>query len=160
MLLLLFWSTLSIGQEAKAPDLEDLTWLIGKWEATAQDSTFSSVLEYRLSPKKKLLMATNQLFGKEGQSFGTYEGAYYVEVDRFAYFIAGPNGETHKGNALVQNDTITHLARLLPGKSIKSYKSQLILQGGKLYYYASYSRESDFPEKVDYSNPLIYSRVE
>ncbi len=53
-------------------EINNLAFIEEKWKATAQDSTFSSVLEYRFSPKKRLLVASNNLYGKEGNLFVEY----------------------------------------------------------------------------------------
>jgi len=57
------------------------------------------------------------------------------------------------------NDTLVHLARINSGKTVKAYRSEIILKGGQLYYYANYSKEPEYPSNVEYTNPLIYSRI-
>ena len=138
--------------------LSQIEFILGKWKATASDSSFSSVLEYQYSPNKKMILATNYLYNKEGNLFATYEGAYLFEVDHLAYFIAGPGGETHRGRAEVKNQQLTHWAKMFPGKGVKSYKSEMQLKEGRLFYYANYSDKEDYPDKIDYTNPLIYSK--
>lgn len=149
-------STPARGQEG----LEKLDFILGKWKATASDSSFSSVLVYEYSPSKQLLLSTNHLYGKNGALFATYEGAYLFEVDHFAYFIAGPGGETHRGTAEIQDQRITHRARMFPGKRVKSYLSEMRLENEQLLYFANYSDREEFPSTLDYDNPLIYSRME
>jgi hypothetical protein len=139
--------------------INDLTFIEGKWKAIAKDSSFSSILEYKFSPQSRLLFATNHLYGKDGKVFGIYEGAYLLDVDKIIYILSGPKGETHQGTALIAKDTVTHLARINPGKSIKTYKSQMILKDNQLFYYANYSRESEIPNQLEYTNPLIYVRL-
>jgi len=163
LIIILVFSFLSCNSqtENKSTELKinDLTFIEGKWKAIAKDSSFSSILEYKFSPEGRLLLATNHLYGKDGKVFGIYEGAYLLDVDKIIYMLSGPNGETHQGAALVAKDTITHLARINPGKSIKTYKSQMILKNNYLYYYANYSKESEIPEQLEYKNPLIYERL-
>ncbi len=145
---------------AQEGGLEVLEFMVGKWEAHAKDSSFSSVLTYQFSPNKRMLMATNYLYNREGQRFAIYEGAYLFEVDHLAYFVAGPGGETHRGTAETEGDRLIHKARLYPGKKVKSYLSEFRLEGNSLMYYASYSDQETFPTQVDYSNPLIYIKIE
>ncbi len=146
--------------KAQEEGLQKLDFLVGKWEAHASDSSFSSVLQYQFSPHKRLLMATNYLYNREGDLFATYEGAYLHEVDHLAYFIAGPGGETHRGTADIKQKSVTHRAKMFPGTRVKSYLSEMRLEDNRLLYYASYSNEEDFPSSLDYSNPLVYIRKE
>ncbi len=140
-------------------DLSDIEFILGKWKATASDSSFSSVLEYKYSPNKRLVLAINHLYGKSGDLLAVYEGAYLFEVGHLVFFIAGPGGETHRGRAELRGNTVTHWAKIFPGKGVKSYKSEMQLVNKTLVYYANYSNEEVYPEKVDYSNPLVYSKV-
>lgn len=148
-----------IADKNPQTSLNNLDFILGKWKATSKDSAFTSILEYKFSPKNKLLMATNHLYGKDGKLFAEYEGAYFIEIDEVVYFIAGPNGETHRGKALLDKDKVTHLAQLFPGKGTKSYKSEMVLKDSKLYYYANYSKNNEIPNHVDHSNPLIYEKL-
>jgi len=75
---LFLFSTIQ-GQEAGKVDLDDLSFLVGKWKAIAEDSSFISILEYKFSPEGRLLLATNQLNGIDGKNFGVYEGAYLLD---------------------------------------------------------------------------------
>ena len=157
---LIFYSTAVTQEAEKLISIKGLAFLEGKWKAYPTDSSFFSILKYEYSPEGKLLMATNHLYGKDGQLFRNYEGAYFVDVDKFNYFLSGPHGEVHKGMAFNKNDTLTHLAIINPGKSIKSYKSQMLIKDGKLYYYANYSKKLEYPKDIDYTNPLIYKKLE
>jgi len=139
--------------------MKNLEFIEGKWKAIAKDSSFSTILEYKFSPEHRLLLATNHLYGKSGKLFGVYEGAYLLENGKFIYFLSGPKGETHKGIAELKNDTLIHRAVLYPGKGTKSYLSEMVLKNDKLYYYANYSKNVEFPTEIDYSEPLIYYRI-
>ncbi len=152
----------SYGQNENNPnktDLKNLGFLEGKWKAMAKDSSFKSILEYRFSPEGKLLLSTNHLYGRNGQIFRIYEGVYLVEGSNIIYVVAGPGGETHQGKAIVKKDSLVHLAKIIPESSIKSYRSELIHKNGKLIYYANYSKESEFPDTLEYKNPLIYHKL-
>lgn len=156
-----YWDATHMDEKEVNTDtlIEQMKFMVGKWKAIAADSSFSSVLEYQYSPEKKLLMATNHLYGKNGQKFASYEGAYLVEDGTILYIIAGPKGETHRGKAIVAGNTITHMANIYPGKGTKSYRSEMTLKDGKLFYYASYSKESKIPDSLSYDNPLVYCRM-
>ncbi len=141
-------------------EMSNLEFMEGKWKGMAKDSSFYSILEYQFSPEGRLLMATNHLYGKSGRLFGVYEGAYLLENNKFIYFLSGPKGETHRGTAEIKKDTLVHKAIIYPGKKTRSYKSEMILNNDQLFYYANYSTEEKYPEKIDYSSPLIYKRLE
>ena len=99
------------------------------------------------------------LFGKDGKVFGIYEGAYLLADKKIIYFLYGPKGETQQGSVLIVNDTLIHLAAISPGKSVKSYRSEVVLNDNRLYYYANYSEGHEFPLDVDYEAPLIYDKL-
>lgn len=143
----------------KILSINNLAFLEGTWKAVAKDSTFSSVMKYSFSPKRRFLEVTNQLYGKDGNLFAEYEGFYLIENKKLTFLTAGPRGETHKGYAEISRNTVTHKAKIIPGNSIKSYKSELVLKNDKLFYYASYSKDEVVPDQVDYSNPLIYDKL-
>ena len=146
------------AQENDKFDLYDLAFLVGKWEAIANDSSFISVLEYKFSPEGRLLFASNHLYGKEGKNLGVYEGAYLLDDQQIIYFLSGPKGETHEGTATIVNDTLVHLASVNPGRYVKTYRSEMVFKDGRLYYYANYTKEKEYPSNVEYNNPLIYVR--
>lgn len=145
--------------ESACCSIKDLSFMEGRWKAIAKDSSFSSVLEYKFSPEKKMLYSSNHLYGKSGNLFRFYEGAYFIEGNSIQYFLSGPKGEVHKGKAILANHTLTHLAHIYPGTGIKSYKSELSLIDGRLYYYANYSKKDTVPSQVDHTSPLIYEKL-
>jgi len=88
-----------------------------------------------------------------------HEGTYILEVDKLFYFIAGPKGETHKEYANVDGTIVTHIAHLFPEVNIKSYKSEMHLKKGKLFYYVNYSKKTETPKEVNYSKTLTYKKI-
>ncbi len=139
--------------------IDNLSFVEGKWKATSADSSFSSILEYSYSPEKLLFMTTNHLYDNNGNLFLIYEGVYLQDESQLIYIVSGPKGELHKGSATFENGKLVHLAKVYPGTEIKSYKSEINTKDGKLYYYANYSNETEFPKDLDYSAPLVYERI-
>ena len=135
--------------------------LTGTWEGYPADSSFRSVLDYQLTPKGKMMLATNELYGKSGKRFAEYEGMYYPQNDSCLYLLIGPNGETHRGSNVLENGHIVHRAIIQPGGRTKSYKSMIVMDGVDAFrYYASYSENEIPPEEVDTSSFILYRRVQ
>jgi hypothetical protein len=162
MMLCLLSAFLNVHSQEKAREslLHDLEFMEGRWQAVATDSSFTSVLEYRYTSIGKLMLASNHLYGRDGTLFRIYEGIYFIDGENLGYLLSGPNGEIHRGSATFNDQTVTHLARIEPGTGTQTYRSEMILKDGRLYYYANYSRESEIPETLDYSSPLVYYRIE
>ena len=134
--------------------------LVGTWEGYPADSSFKSVLDYQLTPKAKMMLATNELYGKSGELFAEYEGMYYPLNDSCQFLLIGPNGETHNGNTTLEDGHIIHTAIIKPGGRTKSYRSLIVMDGKDAFrYYASYSAEQRPPEEVDMSGFILYRRV-
>lgn len=137
-----------------------LEYMVGKWQAAPADSSFRSVITYRYSQNKNLLLSTNQLFDREGNELGSYEGAYYAQNGELGYYLTGPDGEYHVGEFQPNDNQIVHMAQISPGDKVKTYKSIMEFKLGKLYYHSKYSNSEIVPEHVPLNNPLIYLRLD
>lgn len=140
--------------------LELPLFIEGTWVGYPVDSSFKSVLTYRLSPKGRYFYAENELFNKSNELFRTYEGMYFTENDTLRYHLKGPGNESHSGFAILDGDSLTHSARVSPGTSVRSYISRIIkTDENQFRYFAKYSTQTNPPKELELVNPIIYSRI-
>lgn len=131
----------------------------GTWVGYPADSSFKSVITYKLSLRGKYLYAENLLYGRDNQLFRTYEGMYFAEGENLKYHLRGSGAETHVGEAFLSNDTLLHVAKIFPAGSTKSYRSAVVKTGENTFsYYANYSSEETPPNSLEFDNPINYIR--
>ncbi len=134
----------------------------GIWEGMPQDSSFVSVLDYKIGNKEHFVFVDNDLLTKERKLFSHYEGAYFHNPNTSRIEFSTINkSEIHSGYCKISKDTLFHFATIKRKTgSIRAYSSAIVkLDNKTLAYYAVYGKDEKIPE-LKFENPLIYRKRE
>lgn len=145
-------STAAAGPLDEFSALTGSTWI-------AQGTGFSTALSYRWLLSGRIIEATNEVRGADGNVSARYRGAYVWDPGRgeVVFWTAAESGELHRGRAWWRDGVLWHEAEV-SGGAIEGYASAARPVDGRIEYYAAYDRRDAGPYLLD-STPLVYSRA-
>jgi hypothetical protein len=148
-------------KDASPGGFDFLNSIHGVWEGIPNDSSFISVLDYRIDKKLYFGFVANDLLSIKRQPFSHYEGVYFHNPHTSRLEYTTINGaEIHTGYCEVRQDTLFHYAVIknTAGK-IRAYSSAIVRIDNQTFsFYAVYGKDEKIPVMM-FQNPLVYRRV-
>ena len=167
-LLIFFISYLTVGNlysqdtDTLVPELDFFNSIEGIWEGMPNDTSFVSVLDYKIENKEHFVFVNNNLLSKERKLFSHYEGVYFFNPNTSRIeFTTINKSEIHSGYCKMVNDTLYHYATIKnKAGNVRAYSSAIVKVDDKtLEYYAVYGKDEEIPELV-FENQLVYKKIE